>query len=39
MFAPPAPGPLGVSMGLSALAAYIVVILAAMPLDGKKAAA
>jgi len=38
MFVPIAAGPLGAQTGLSALAAYIVVILAAMPLDGARTA-
>jgi hypothetical protein len=37
MFAPPPPGPLQAVTGLSALAVYIVVVLAALPLDGKRA--
>jgi hypothetical protein len=37
MFVPMPPGPLGVQQGLSVLAAYILVTLLAIPLDGKRA--
>ena len=37
MFVPPAAGPLTAMTGLSAVAAYAIVILAALPLDAKRA--
>lgn len=37
MFIPPQPGPLTAMTGLSAIAAYSIVILAALPLDAKRA--
>lgn len=39
MFVPPAPGPLTAMTGLSAIAAYVIVVLAALPLDAKRASA
>jgi hypothetical protein len=37
MFVPAMPGPLTAMTGLSAIAAYVIVILAALPLDAKRA--
>jgi hypothetical protein len=39
MFVPPTPGPLTAMTGVSAIAAYVIVILAALPLDAKRASA